>query len=225
MAATLAIYRTSIGKKAVMAITGSVFYLYMIAHIYGNLKVFAGRQTFNEYADFLRTVGHPLLFRTELLWIARVVLFACLVLHVMAAVQLSRQSYAGRPTRYSVKKDLGATFASRTMRWGGVALFLFIIFHILDLTTGTLHPGYVEGDAYRNLVGSFSRWYIAIIYLAAMLALGLHLYHGVWSMFQTLGVNRRKYDGMFRGLATVSAILIAGVGALIPLAVLVGIVA
>lgn len=225
MAATLALYRTSIGKKAVMAVTGAIFYLYMIAHIYGNLKVFAGRETFNAYAEFLRAVGEPLFFRTELLWIVRVILTASLVLHVVAAVQLSRQSIAGRPTRYRVKKDLGATFASRTMRWGGIALFLFVVFHILDLTIGALNPRFIVGDAYGNLVRSFSRWYVALIYIAAMVALGLHLYHGVWSMFQTFGVNRRKYDGFFRGLATVSAILLAGAGALIPLAVLVGIVA
>lgn len=225
MAATLALYRTSIGKKAVMAVTGAIFYLYMIAHIYGNLKIFAGAQTFNAYAEFLRAVGEPVFFRTELLWIVRVVLLAALVLHVTAAVQLARQSYAGRPTRYRIKRDLGATFASRTMRWGGLALFLFVVFHILDLTIGAFNPRFVVGDAYGNLVRSFSRWPVALIYIAAMIALGLHLYHGVWSMFQTLGVNRRKYDRFFRGLAAASAIVLAGTGALIPLAVLVGIVA
>lgn len=224
MAATFALYRTSIGKKTVMAVTGFVFYLFMILHIYGNLKVFEGREKFNAYSDFIRTVGGPVFFRTEFLWALRVILFACLVLHVTAAIQLSKQSIESRPVRYVNKKDTDATIASRTMRWGGLALFLFLVYHILDITTGTLHQKFVKGDVYGNVVSGFSHWYVTLVYLVAMVALGLHLYHGVWSMFQTVGMNRRKYNGFYRGLATVSAILIAGGGAVVPIAVLTGIV-
>jgi succinate dehydrogenase / fumarate reductase cytochrome b subunit len=225
MAATVALYRTSIGKKTVMAVTGFVMYGFLILHIYGNLKIFEGREKFNDYSDFLRRVGNPVFFRTELLWIVRVVLLVSVILHIVAAVQLSQQSFASRPTRYRVKTDIRATFASRTMRWGGVALFFFIIYHILDLSTGTLHSGsYQSGDVYDNVISGFSNWWVTVIYLIAMVALGLHLYHGVWSMFQTVGVNRRKYNRFFRGLAIVSAVFIAGGGAVTPLAVLTGVV-
>jgi succinate dehydrogenase / fumarate reductase cytochrome b subunit len=225
LAAPMALYRTSIGKKTVMAVTGFVMYGFMILHIYGNLKIFEGREKFNDYSDFIRRVGNPVFFRTEFLWVLRVVLLVSVILHIIAAVQLSQQSMASRPTRYKVKKDLGATFASRTMRWGGVALFFFIIYHILDITTGTLHTGsFTKGDVYDNVISGFSNWWVTAIYLIAMVALGLHLYHGVWSIFQTFGVNRRKYNRFFRGLALVSALFIAVGGAVTPLAVLTGVV-
>lgn len=225
MAATVALYRTSIGKKAVMAVTGIILYIFMIFHIYGNLKVFEGREKFNAYSDYLRAVGNPIFFRTELLWAIRVVLLASVILHIVAAAQLTRQSVTGRPVRYVNKKETDATFASRTMRWGGLVIFFFIIYHILDLTVGVAHSGaYQRGDVYGNVVSGFSHWYVTLFYILAMIALGFHLYHGVWSMFQTLGVNRRKYNRFFRGLATVSALLIAGGGIAVPLAVLTGIV-
>ena len=225
MAATVALYRTSIGKKTVMAVTGFILYLFMILHIYGNLKVFEGREKFNAYSDYLRTVGNPIFFRAELLWLIRVVLLASVVLHVVAAVQLTQRSVASRPVRYVSKKNTDATIASRTMRWGGLVIFFFIIYHILDLTTGTLHSGaYREGDVYGNAISGFSHWWVTIFYILAMVALGFHLYHGVWSMFQTLGVNRRKYNRFFRGLALVSAVLIAGGGCVVPISVLTGIV-
>jgi succinate dehydrogenase / fumarate reductase cytochrome b subunit len=225
MAATVALYRTSIGKKAVMAVTGFILYLFMIAHIYGNLKVFEGREKFNAYSDYLRTVGKPIFFRTELLWIVRIVLLVSVILHIVAAAQLTQRSYASRPVRYVNKKETDATFASRTMRWGGLVIFFFIIYHILDLTLGTAHSGtYQEGDVYGNVVSGFSHWYVTLFYILAMVALGFHLYHGVWSLFQTLGVNRRKYNRFFRGLALVSALLIAVGGCVVPVAVLTGIV-
>ena len=197
----------------------------MILHIYGNLKSSRGARSSTPTATYLRTVGNPIFFRTELLWIIRVVLLARVILHIVAAVQLTQQSYASRPVRYVNKKDTDATIASRTMRWGGLVIFFFIIYHILDLTTGTAHSGaYREGDVYGNVVCGFRHWYVTLFYLLAMLALGFHLYHGVWSMLQTLGINRRKYNRFFRGLALVSAILIAGGGAVTPIAVLTGIV-
>ncbi|MGI8858179.1 MAG: succinate dehydrogenase cytochrome b subunit [Thermomicrobiales bacterium] len=225
MAATVALYRTSIGKKAVMAVTGFILYLFMIAHIYGNLKVFEGREKFNAYSDYLRTVGNPIFFRTELLWIIRVVLLASVILHIVAAAQLTQRSYASRPVQYVNKKNTDATLASRTMRWGGLVILFFIIYHILDLTLGTAHSGtYQRGDVYGNVVSGFSHWYVTLFYILAMIALGFHLYHGVWSLFQTLGVNRRKYNRFFRGLALVSALLIAVGGCVVPVAVLTGIV-
>lgn len=225
MAATVALYRTSIGKKAVMAVTGFILYGFIILHIYGNLKVFEGREKFNAYSEFLRTVGNPIFFRTELLWIIRTVLLVSVILHIVAAAQLTQRSYVSRPMRYVNKKETGSTFASRTMRWGGLVIFFFVIYHILDLTLGAAHTGtYQKGDVYGNVVSGFSHWYVTLFYLLAMIALGFHLYHGVWSMFQTLGINRRKYNRFFRGLALISAVLLAGGGAIVPLAVLTGIV-
>ncbi len=225
MAATVALYRTSIGKKTVMAVTGIIMYLFMILHIYGNLKVVEGHDKFNAYSDYIRTVGNPIFFRTELLWLIRIVLLASVILHVVAAVQLTQQSVASRPVRYVNKKETDATIASRTMRWGGLVIFFFIIYHILDLTLGTAHSGaYQAGDVYGNVVSGFSHWYVTVFYVLAMIALGFHLYHGVWSMFQTLGINRRKYNRFFRGLALISAVLIAGGGIVVPVAVLAGIV-
>jgi succinate dehydrogenase / fumarate reductase cytochrome b subunit len=225
MAATVALYRTSIGKKTVMAVTGFILYLFMIFHIYGNLKVFEGREKFNAYSDYLRTVGNPIFFRTELLWAIRIILLASVILHIVAAAQLTQQSVASRPVRYVSKKNMDATIASRTMRWGGLVIFFFIIYHILDLTLGTAHSGaYQRGDVYGNVVSGFGHWYVTLFYILAMIALGFHLYHGVWSMFQTVGVNRRKYNRFFRGLALVSAVLIAVGGCVVPVAVLTGIV-
>lgn len=225
MAATVALYRTSIGKKAVVAVTGFILYGYMILHIYGNLKVFEGREKFNAYSEYLRTVGNPIFFRTELLWIIRTVLLVSVILHIVAAAQLTQQSYASRPVRYVNKKETDATFASRTMRWGGLVIFFFVIYHILDLTLGTAHSGtYQKGDVYGNVLSGFSHWYVTLFYLLAMLALGFHLYHGVWSMFQTLGINRRRYNRFFRALALASALLIAGGGCVTPIVVFTGIV-
>jgi succinate dehydrogenase / fumarate reductase cytochrome b subunit len=176
MAATVALYRTSIGKKTVMAVTGFILYLFMIAHIYGNLKVFEGREKFNAYSEYLRTVGNPIFFRTELLWAIRIILLVSVILHIVAAVQLTQRSVASRPVRYVSKKDTDATIASRTMRWGGLVIFFFIIYHILDLTTGTLHSGaYAAGDVYDNVISGFGHWYVTVFYILAMIALGFHL--------------------------------------------------
>lgn len=224
MTATAALYRTSIAKKMVMAVTGCILFAYVVVHMYGNLKVFEGRDKFNAYAAFLRTVGAPLFAYGQLLWIVRVVMLAAVVLHIVAAAQLTRQNYASRPVRYAVKKNNGATYASRTMRWGGLIIALFVVYHILDLTTGTLHRGFVPGDVYGNVFTGFQAWYVSSIYIAAMVALGFHLYHGVWSMFQTLGINNRRRDRRLRVSAGVSAVAVVVTGCIVPIAVLIGIV-
>lgn len=224
MTAAVALYRTSIGKKVVMAVTGCILSAYVVAHMYGNLKVFEGRDTFNAYAAFLRTVGAPLFAYGQLLWMVRVVILAAVVLHIVAAAQLTRQSRASRPVRYAVKKNNGATYASRTMRWGGLIIALFVIYHILDLTTGTLHRDFVPGDVYHNVVTGFQVWYVSTIYIAAMVALGFHLYHGVWSMFHTLGISNRRIDRQLRAGAAVSAIAVVAAGCIVPIAVMIGIV-
>jgi succinate dehydrogenase / fumarate reductase cytochrome b subunit len=221
----LSLWNSSVGKKFVMAITGFILFGYVVLHLWGNLRVFYGPEALNEWGAFLRVAGDPLFRSEQLLWIVRAFLLAALILHVTAAYQLSRQDYAGRPVRYAVRKNLESTFASRTMRWGGVFILLFIVYHILDLTTGTLHPGqFEEGNIYGNVVGSFRVWYVALIYIAAVTALGLHLYHGVWSMFQTLGLNSSRSDRLWRNLGIVFSVVLTLGNIAIPVAVLTGVV-
>jgi len=217
-------YRTSLGKKGVMAVTGIIMVLFVVGHIFGNLKLFEGASVLDTYAGFLRTVGAPVFLNSQLLWLIRLVLLAAVGLHIVAAVQLTQQNHAARPTRYARKSDLNATVASRTMRWGGTFVGLFIVYHILNLTTGTIHPGYVEGQVYQNVVRDFQTWWIALIYIAAMLALGLHLYHGTWSVFQTFGLRSQGNTRAIRigaGILT-GLFLVASIS--LPLAVLVGFV-
>ena len=224
MAAALTLYHSSIGKKVVMALTGLIGIGFVSMHMIGNLKVFLGEQAFNDYASFLRTFGEPVLPYSTVLWIIRLVLLGAVVLHITAAYQLTRQDWAGRPVRYAQKKDVQATFASRTMRWGGVILLLFIIYHIAHMTLGIVHPNFEEGNAYHNFVVAFQVWWVTIFYVAAMLVLGLHVYHGFWSLFQTLGWNSRTYNTLLRGLAVLIALVLTVGFVAGPLGVLFGIV-
>jgi succinate dehydrogenase / fumarate reductase, cytochrome b subunit len=225
MAAALTLYRSSIGKKAIMALTGLIGIGFVILHMIGNLKVFLGPAAFNEYALFLRTFGEPVLPYSTVLWLIRLVLLGAVALHIMAAYQLTRMDWASRPMRYARQKDVQATFASRTMRWGGVIIALFLIYHIAHMTLGVVHPAFEEGNAYHNFVVAFQVWWVTIFYVAAMLALGLHIYHGFWSLFQTLGWNNRTYNQLLRGLAVLIALVLA-VGFIAgPLGVLFGVVA
>jgi succinate dehydrogenase / fumarate reductase cytochrome b subunit len=225
--AAASIWVTSVGKKVVMAVSGFVLVGYVILHMLGNLKIYAGEAAFNAYAAWLREVGSPAVGHEQVLWLVRLVLLAALVLHVWMAVDLTRMSQAARPERYRRKRALAATPASRTMRWGGLVLALFVVYHVLHLTVGAV--GYGPGQfqplsVYRNVVLGFSVWYVAASYVVAMVALGFHLYHGVWSMFQTLGVPGAATGGVYRGLAAVVAWAVALGNISIPLAVLAGVV-
>jgi succinate dehydrogenase / fumarate reductase cytochrome b subunit len=218
--ARLAVFwRSTIGKKVVMAITGLVGVAYVIAHMVGNLQVFQGAAKLNGYAAMLHgPLKGPL-------WAARVVLLAAVALHVVAAWQLTRLDRAARPASYARREPQIATIASRTMRWGGVLLLVFIVFHILHFTTGTIQPApFVAGDVYGNLVGGFRVWWVALFYALAMLALGFHLYHGVWSSARTLGVASPSPRPFRRPIAATIALVIAAGFALVPLAVFFGIV-
>jgi succinate dehydrogenase / fumarate reductase, cytochrome b subunit len=224
MSAALTLYRSSIGKKAVMAITGLILVGFVVVHMLGNLKIFQGREHFNEYAEFLRIVGAPALPEGTLLWIARLVLLGAVGLHILAAVQLTRMDLAGRPQRYATHKKVRGSYASLTMRYGGVIIALFVVYHLLHFTTGTLHGNFIHGDVYHNVIVGFQNWFVSGIYIIAQVALGLHLYHGVWSMFQTLGTNNHRTTGWLRGLAIVVALLVFVGNITIPLAVLTGLV-
>lgn len=230
MATALSLYRTTIGKKVVMAVTGLILVGFVVAHMVGNLKIYLGPEAINAYAGFLRDVGEPLFPRETLLWVARIVLLASVVLHIVAATQLTRLDYASRPQRYAMKK-VTTSYASRTMRWGGLIIVLFVIYHILHFTLGQVgyQPGVFQPEdpnngfqTYANVVHGFQSWPVSLFYILAMGALTLHLYHGTWSMFQTLGLNSRKWNGLLRGLALAiaAAVFIGNVS--IPIAVLAG---
>ena len=231
-------YGSAIGKKYAMAISGIVGLGYVFAHMVGNLKVYLGTETLasgetvyaiNEYGHFLREgLLVPILPAHVTLWLLRLVLIAALVVHVHAAYALTVMNRKARPTTYQSQRDyVVADFASRTMRWTGVIVLLFIGFHLADFTWG-VQPAAPDawsiGDAYQNMVASFSRPVVSGFYIAANLALGLHLYHGVWSMFQSLGLNNRRFNHWRRGLAIGFTLVVVGGNITFPIAVLTGIV-
>ncbi len=218
------VWDSSLGKKTVMAVSGLIMLAYLVVHMLGNLKIFFGSDEFNGYAHWLRTLGEPFLHHEWALWIVRVVLVAAVVAHATAAYQLSRRDIKARPTPYAHRKRR-ASYATRTMRWGGVILGLFIVWHILDLTTGTVHPGgFQAGHPYQNVIDTFSTWYGNVIYIVAVLALGLHIRHGFWSAAQTLGAGSRTRDRALRATANVLALLLTVGFVSVPVAVMTGVV-
>ncbi|NJQ14993.1 succinate dehydrogenase cytochrome b subunit [Streptomyces bohaiensis] len=220
------LWRSTLGKKAVMAVTGLVMLAYLVAHMLGNLKIFFGPDDFNGYAHWLRTIGEPALGYEWLLWVVRVVLLAAVVLHGVAAYQLSRRDIAARPVGYAHRggSRRRASFATRTMRWGGVILALFIVWHILDLTTLTVNPNAEAGHPYENVVASFSTWYGNTIYVVAMLALGLHLRHGFDAAARSLGVTSARAARGLRVTANALALVLTVGFLAVPFAVMTGVV-
>jgi succinate dehydrogenase / fumarate reductase cytochrome b subunit len=211
-----------VGKKVIMAVTGVILFLFVVGHLAGNLKVFQGPEHFNAYAEGLRTMGAPFFARGQVLWAVRIVLLLSLFLHIWAAVAVTRASWAARPISYHRLTPAETTYAARTMRWGGVIIFVYVVYHLLDLTFGAANPSFVPGDVYHNLVASFARWPVSVVYIVAVIVVGLHVDHGLWSAFQTLGLNRPPTFRWRRGVAVaIAAIITAGYVA-IPLAVLTG---
>jgi len=213
---------SSIAKKALMAVTGAIWIGYLALHMWGNLHIFQGAVKFNHYAEFLREIGEPVFSYAQVLWLIRIVIVAALAGHIWAAVSLYNQARQARTTHYAVKRVVQANYAARFMRIGGVVIFLFVIFHLAHYTWGWVTP-FDRADPYRNVVVGFSNPPIVLFYLLALASLGLHLFHGVWSMFQTLGINSQRYDGFFRGVAVVVALGVPAGFATVPLAVLLGI--
>lgn len=198
-----------------MAVTGLIGYGFVLGHMAGNLQMFLGPEQMNHYAVALRQLG-------GLLYVARITLVVAVLLHIVVAYQLTRMSLESRPVHYEHWKDVRSTYASRTMRWSGPIILLFLIYHLFDFTFGPTNPDFVAGDVYGNVIASFSVWYISAFYFVAMLALGLHLYHGAWSMFQSLGLNNPKYDPLIRKL-TLAITLITVIGFIsVPIAVMTG---
>lgn len=217
-------YRSAIGKKAVMAVTGLILFGFVFAHMLGNLKMYLGAAHLNEYAHFLRVVGEPLVPNMTLLWIARLVLLAAVVLHIHSAYSLTMMNREARPIAYTNRGYVKASYASRTMRWGGVIILLFIIYHLLHLTTGNVHQDFVKDDVYHNVVTGLRVWWVAAFYIAANLALGLHLFHGVWAMFGSVGLTNPRFEQWRRTFATAFAVIVTLGNISFPIAVLTGIV-
>jgi succinate dehydrogenase / fumarate reductase cytochrome b subunit len=220
------VYRSAVGKKYAMAISGLVLMAYVLLHAVGNLKLYLGESSMNEYGAWLRVIGEPAVPEYALLWLVRVALLIAFPVHIVAAYQLTRMNRKARPVRYQSQRDyVVADFASRTMRWTGVIVALFVLFHLADLTWGYANPAFEHGEVYSNVVASFQRVPVALLYIAANLALGVHLYHGAWSLFQTMGWNRPRFNRWRRWFAISFAVLVAAVNVSFPVAVLTGIVA
>ena len=218
------IWSSSVGKKILMAVSGLILYGFVVGHMVGNLKVYQGREAFNHYAEGLRTFGAPFFGHGQLLWLVRIVLLAALFVHLAAVFQLKRQSNAARKHSYKKFDGLEFSYASRTMLWGGLLLLAYVVYHLLHLTFGTVHPNFVPGDAYNNFVVGFQDPLVSIAYIVAMIPLGLHMYHGFWSMLQTLGANNQKYNRFRRPIALTLALAVVLLNISFPVAVLLGIV-
>jgi len=218
--------RSTIALKLLMAVSGIVFIGFVLLHMYGNLKAFAGQEAYNDYAHHLRILGEPMLPREGALWLIRAVLLGSLVVHVYAAVTLWLRARKARTVKYVMKKHTGAIPASRMMRFGGVALLLFLIWHLLNFTVGKVNvQGGETNDPYNLLVDTFQVWWMTLIYLAAMAMLGAHLHHGTWSACQTLGItSTERARTLAKRFAFVLAVIISGGFSLVPIFVLAGVI-
>jgi succinate dehydrogenase / fumarate reductase cytochrome b subunit len=212
------LWRSSVGKKMVMAITGIIWVAYLVIHMLANLLVFQGPGTINAYSAFLHGTGGAL-------WAARLVLIAALVLHIIAAVQLTERRQDARPVGYATaRKALASTWAVRTIRWGGALILAFLVYHILHFTVGTAHPSFAEVNPYHNVAAGFQSPVVVVIYLVAMAAVGLHLYHGLWSSGRSLGVSPPSSRPLRRSLALALAVFVWLGFSIIPIAVYAGVV-
>jgi succinate dehydrogenase / fumarate reductase, cytochrome b subunit len=218
-AGSLRFWQTTVGKKAIMAATGVILFGFVVGHLAGNLQVFEGPEKLNRYAAFLKSLP-------ALLWGARIVLSISVILHIWSSFQLWLLQREARPVGYVKKVNFNSTYASRTMQWSGPIILAFVIWHLLQFTIGAVHPGapFDEHNVYNNVVYGFQVWPVSLFYIIAMLMLCYHLYHGLWSMFQSLGFSHPVYTPILRALAKVFAILLALGYISIPVAVLAGII-
>jgi succinate dehydrogenase / fumarate reductase cytochrome b subunit len=218
--------RSTIALKLLMAVSGFIFIGFVLLHMYGNLKAFAGHDAYNDYAHHLRTLGEPMLPHEGALWIIRAVLVLSLVVHVYAAALLWRRARKARTVKYVMKKHTGAIPASRLMRWGGVTILVFLVWHLLNFTVGKVNvDGGPTDDPYNLLVDSFNVWWLTLIYLVAMAMLGAHLHHGFWSACQTLGLTGTERSRALAKEVAFTLALIISVGfSLVPIFVLAGVI-
>jgi succinate dehydrogenase / fumarate reductase cytochrome b subunit len=206
-------FRSTIGAKALMAVTGIILVLFLVVHMLGNLKIFTGATSFDHYAHWLRTIGTPLLPKTWYLWIQRGGLTLAVIGHIWAATSLTLRARAARPVKYAHRPPVQGSYAARTMRWGGVIIVLFVIYHILDLTTGDLNPKGDKAHPYANVIADFQpgRWYVTLFYTVAIIAVGFHLRHGVYSAMRTLGQHTARGEKRAKAFSLVlSVVLVVG---------------
>ena len=210
-------WQSTNGKKVVMAVTGFIMFAFVIGHMLGNLQMFEAPEHINAYGHFLHNLG-------ELLWIERAGLLLAIALHIIATIQLALRSKAARPIGYSRRKAINSSYASRTMYWSGPIVLAFIIFHLLQFTAGYVHPHatFAQGDVYQNVVSGFQVWYVSAWYIFAMILLGLHLSHGLWSMFQSVGIAHPRVSIYLKNAARSLAALIVLGYISIPISVLLG---
>ncbi|MFF4773980.1 succinate dehydrogenase cytochrome b subunit [Microtetraspora fusca] len=210
-----------------MAVTGAILVLFLLGHMVGNLKAFFGGDAFNHYAEWLRTMGSPAVPYRVLLTVVEIVLVVAVVLHMWSAVSLARRASQARPVKYAAKRKSQANgYATHTMRYGGVIILLFVIWHLLDMTFGTVNPKGFDAAPYDRLVAGFdpSRWWVTLFYVVAMIMVGLHLRHGLWSAFQTLGLaSGRSYGKLKAAAALVSLVLVVGFLS-VPVGVMIGVI-
>lgn len=210
-------YRTTVGKKQLMAISGLLLVGFVVVHMLGHLIMFAGPDAYNAYAAGMKNLG-------PILWVARLGLLVLVLVHVVMAIQIIGRNREARPVPYVAKQHLASTYASRTMRWGGPILLLFILYHLAHHTLLLTGPGYSPTDIYGNMVAGFQVPWIVTVYVVAMLSLGLHLYHGVWSMLQSLGIDYPAIDSLRKWFAPALAIFVCVGYLAVPVAVLLGII-
>ena len=210
-------WQTTVGKKAIMAVTGVILFLFIVGHLVGNLQIYEPPAKINNYAAFLKSVP-------SLLWSTRIILLIAVGLHIWSSFELWLLQREARPVKYVKKTNIHSTYASRTMMWSGPIILAFVIWHLLQFTFGAVHPGapFSEHNVYNNVVLGFQVWPVSLFYIIAMTMLCYHLYHGLWSMFQSLGFNHPVYTPWIKGLAKVVAILIAIGYISIPISVLAG---
>ncbi len=217
-ARTRMFFGSTVGKKVVMAVTGVFLVVFVIGHMVGNLQIYLGAEALNHYAELLRELVHG-----AFIWVFRAVMLTAVVLHIWAATATTLGSWKARPVGYYKRQTYAeSTYASRTMRWGGPILLIFIVYHILHFTTGQAHGDFVAGDVYQNVVSGFSVWWVSAFYIFAMIVLGFHLWHGVWSMLQTLGLSHPSYNGLRKGIAWLVTLAVVLGNISIPVAVLTG---
>ncbi len=225
MVGGLAVYQSSIGKKVIMAVTGLIMVGFVFIHMIGNLKLYLpdGGEHLDHYGHYLRVLGDPILIEGQALWMFRLVLLTAVVLHVISAFQLWGMANAARSSPYDKKKAAVATQLAMMMRLGGIVIGMFIVIHVLHLTVG-LHPQFQHGEVYHNVVTAFQQPVVALLYAAAMIPLGVHIWHGGWSLFQTLGLNNRRWKEFWKTVAALIAVLIVIGNISMPLSVLIGFV-
>jgi succinate dehydrogenase / fumarate reductase cytochrome b subunit len=210
-------FGSSVGKKLVMAVTGIILFSFVLGHMAGNLQIYLGAEKLNDYAALLKGMG-------AMLWVVRLALLTVVGLHIWAATSLTLTSWKARPVDYRMTRYQESDYASRTMRWSGPLLFFFIVYHLLHLTVGSAHPSFDAHEVYDNVVIGFSNLWVSGFYILAMLALGLHMYHGLWSMLQTLGLSHPRYDVLRRVFAVAFTLVVVAGNISIPVAVLSGLI-